>query len=105
EWESSSGLREVAIRTLRIVTAFTIAHSITLSLAATGVVVLPERPVEVAIAASVAVAGLVNLYPRLAQHAAYIAFFFGFVHGFGFANVLREIGLQSGSLAVSLAGF
>jgi len=104
-WEGATRFREVAWRILGIVTAFTAAHSITLSLATLGIVTLPVRPVEIAIAASVVLAGLVNLYPRLAMRAATIAFAFGLVHGFGFANVLVDLGLRKGSLAASLAGF
>lgn len=103
--ENAMSLRETVWRILRIVTAFTAAHSITLSLAALGVLVPPERPVEILIAASVVAAGLLNLVPRLAAHGAWIAFSFGLIHGFGFANVLRELGLPSGTVAVSLAGF
>ena len=46
-----------------------------------------------------------NLVPALAERAAFVAFAFGLVHGFGFANVLAELGLREGSLAASLAGF
>jgi HupE / UreJ protein len=104
-WEGAPSWRSVTLRTLGIVTAFTIAHSITLSLAVLGIAVPPERPIEIAIAASVVLAGLANLVPRLAERAAWIAFAFGLIHGFGFANVLRELGLTSDTLAVSLAGF
>lgn len=104
-WESATTLREVIWRVVRIVTAFTVAHSITLSLAALGLLVPPERPIEMAIAASVVLAGLMNLVPRLGVHAAGIAFTFGLIHGFGFANVLRELGLPPDTLAVSLASF
>ncbi len=104
-WEPAARWTGVAGTVLRIVTAFTIAHSITLSLAALGVVVPPERPVEIGIAASVIVAGVVNLYPRMAQRGTLLAFTFGLLHGFGFANVLRELDLASTSLAWPLAGF
>jgi len=105
QWEGAGTLREVVWRTLAIVTAFTLAHSITLSLAVLGIAVPPARPIEIAIAASVLLAGLANLVPRLAARAEWIAFAFGLIHGFGFANVLRELGLMSETLAVSLAGF
>lgn len=104
-WEGARSVREVIWRVLRIVTAFTAAHSITLSLAALGVLVPPEQPIEVLIAASVVAAGFLNLVPRLAVHGAWIAFSFGLIHGFGFANVLRELGLPSDMVAASLAGF
>lgn len=104
-WEGATSFREVLWRILRIVTAFTAAHSITLSLAALGVLVPPEQPIEILIAASVVAAGLLNLVPGLAAHGAWIAFSFGLIHGFGFANVLRELGLPPGAVAASLAGF
>jgi ABC-type Mn2+/Zn2+ transport system permease subunit len=88
-----------------IITAFTVAHSITLALAVTGTVKLPIRPIEVAIAASIAVAGAVNLVPRLSKLRLPLAFGFGFVHGFGFANALSEIDTQGSSLLPLLAGF
>ncbi len=104
-WRAAEDWREVVWRIFRIVTAFTIAHSITLALATLDILVLPAGPVEIAIAASVVLAGLMNLVPALTERAALIAFAFGLVHGFGFANVLAELGLREGALAASLAGF
>ncbi|HKE45271.1 MAG TPA: HupE/UreJ family protein [Steroidobacteraceae bacterium] len=104
-WQPARQWRSVAGTVLRIVTAFTVAHSITLSLATLGVLVPPERPIEAGIAASVIVAGLINLLPRLASRGTFLAFGFGLLHGFGFANVLRELDLSAASLAWPLAGF
>jgi len=104
-WIAARSAREVAVRALAIVSAFTLAHSITLSLAATGLLVPAQQPIEAAIAASVVLAGIANLVPRIAAHAAWLAFGFGLVHGFGFANVLQDLELQRGALAISLAGF
>jgi hypothetical protein len=104
-WEPAATWTSVAAAVLKIVTAFTVAHSITLSLAALGLVVPPERPIEIGIAASVIVAGVVNLFPRVARHGTLLAFSFGLLHGFGFANVLRELDLSSTALAWPLAGF
>jgi HupE / UreJ protein len=104
-WQPAARWTGVASVVLRIVTAFTVAHSITLSLAALGVVVPPERLIEIGIAASVIVAGIVNLFPRVARHGTLLAFSFGLLHGFGFANVLRELDLSATSLAWPLAGF
>jgi hypothetical protein len=89
---------------LVLVTAFTIAHSITLSLAALELVSLPPRLIETAIAVSIVVAGL-RLRYAISRPAAWIAFGFGLIHGFGFANVLADLQLPSGSLAVSLFAF
>jgi hypothetical protein len=104
-WTGAGSLRSIAVRTLGVVTAFTLAHSITLSLAALGILTPPVVPVEAAIAATVVLAGLANLVPRLAAHGARMAFGFGLIHGFGFANALKELGLVRGAIAAPLAGF
>jgi hypothetical protein len=90
---------------LRIVTAFTVAHSITLSLAALGVVNLPSRLVESVIAASIVVAALNNVRPMVIDRLWMVAFGFGLVHGFGFASVLTDLGLPRDALAIALVGF
>ncbi len=90
---------------LRIVTAFTVAHSITLSLAVLGLVTLPSRLVESAIAASVVLAALNNIWPLVRGRRWVVAFLFGLVHGFGFASVLADLGLPQGALALALVGF
>jgi hypothetical protein len=89
----------------KIVTSFTVAHSITLSLAALGVVSLPSRLVESAIATSVVLAALNNVFPLVHQRRWMVAFFFGLVHGFGFASVLRDLGLPQNALLIALVGF
>jgi hypothetical protein len=94
-------LREV----LWVVTAFTVAHSITLSLAALGYIALPSRLVESAIALSVVLAALNNLKPVVEHSRWMVAFGFGLIHGFGFASVLAELGLPSETLVLSLLGF
>jgi hydrogenase/urease accessory protein HupE len=95
------------LRLLGIVTAFTVAHSITLSLAALDVVNPPARWIEPAIALSIVYAGIDNLLVGKAGRdvRAWVAFFFGFVHGFGFAGVLREFGLPRQALGWSLFSF
>lgn len=97
--------REATRDLVWIVTAFTIAHSITLGLAVTGLVRLPVQPVELAIAGSIVVAGVVNLFAGAARWRLAIAFGFGLVHGFGFANAFREIGGDGARLAPMLGGF
>jgi len=88
-----------------IVTAFTIAHSITLGLAALGIFTLPVRPVEAAIAASVVVAALDGLRPHAHDRRWLLTFAFGLIHGFGFAGVLREVGLPADAVALPLLAF
>ena len=95
------------LRLLSIVTAFTIAHSITLSLAALNVINPSPRLIEPAIALSIIYVGIDNLMVGKTGRdvRAWIAFFFGFVHGFGFAGVLREFGLPREALGWSLFSF
>jgi hypothetical protein len=90
---------------LKTVTAFTLAHSITLSLAVLDVVSLPSRLVESGIALTVVLASLNNLWPVVRDYRWVAAFAFGLIHGFGFAAALKDLGLSSGSLAISLFGF
>jgi hydrogenase/urease accessory protein HupE len=91
---------------LLVVTAFTAAHSITLSLAATGVVIPPSSIVEPAIALSVVYVGADNLLVGTGRDTrAWIAFAFGLIHGFGFANVLRDMDLPARALGWTLFGF
>jgi hypothetical protein len=109
-------------RLATIVTAFTVGHSVTLSLAALDVVRLSPALVEPAIALSIVVVGVDNLLVRQRQAASpsrpaarerpaardlrpFMAVAFGLIHGFGFAAVLREVGLPPGALAWSLAAF
>jgi hydrogenase/urease accessory protein HupE len=95
-------LRQLAV----VVSAFTVAHSITLSLAALNVVNPPARIIEPAIALSIVYVGADNLMVRGGRDMrAWIAFAFGFIHGFGFANVLREMDLPRTALGWSLFSF
>jgi len=105
KWHGATGLGQVTRDLVTIITAFTVAHSITLALAVTGTLKLPIQPIEVAIAASIAVAGLLNLLPRLSGWRLPLAFGFGLVHGFGFANALSEIDATGTSLLPLLGGF
>lgn len=104
-WEPSNGFRPAVMDVLKVVTAFTLAHSITLSLATLQVVSLPARLSESAIAASVIVAALNNIFPLIRGRRWVVAFGFGLIHGFGFASVLTDLGLPRGALAVALVGF
>jgi hypothetical protein len=104
-WQPVADPRRAIVNVLKVVTAFTVAHSITLSLAVLGFVHLPSRLVESAIAASVVVAAFNNLVPLFPEGVWMVAFGFGLLHGFGFANALRDLGLQHGQLAVTLFGF
>ncbi len=105
KWQAVNGFREAFVDVLKVVTAFTLAHSITLSLAALGVVELPTRLVESVIAASIIVAALNNIWPRVVGRLWMVAFGFGLVHGFGFASVLADLGLPRDALVLALVGF
>lgn len=94
------------LQILKIVTAFTIAHSVTLALAALDVVVFPSQWVEALIALSIAYVAAENLWPRFALSRRWtISFIFGAVHGFGFASILRDAGLEHENLLWPLLNF
>lgn len=105
KWMPVSDLKPAFINVFKIVTAFTIAHSITLGLAASELIRLPSRFVESAIAASVVLAALNNIKPFFHGKGWLVAFCFGIIHGFGFATVLGELDLQTTSLLTTLIGF
>ena len=93
---------------LRVLTAFTVAHSVTLSLAVLDVITLPPRLVESVIALSIAYVAVENLLRRgeaLLRWRGVLTFGFGLVHGLGFAGILQEIEIPTSSLALSLLGF
>jgi hypothetical protein len=90
---------------LKVITAFTAAHTLTLALAVLQIVKLPPQLVEVGIAATIMYVAAENLWVASTRHRWMLTFGFGLVHGFGFANVLRELGLPSGGLARSLVSF
>jgi HupE/UreJ protein len=105
EWKGAARFRDAFFNVFKIVTAFTVAHSVTLSLAALNLITLSSRWVESAIAASVLIAAVNNLRPFFRGRAWLVAFGFGLVHGFGFAAVLTELGLPQDALALALVGF
>ena len=87
-------------------TAFTVAHSITLGLSIYGVVALPPRVVEPLIALSIAYVAIENLITReLHAWRIGVVFLFGLLHGLGFAGVLRELGLPRGEFLTALLSF
>lgn len=104
-WVPRAVARSAWREALRLVTAFTAAHSLTLGLAAAGVLAPPSRWVESLIAVSVLVAALDNLRPFLPGPRWITVAVFGLVHGFGFAGPLQDLGLRGGDLALPLLGF
>jgi hypothetical protein len=104
-WQPVPTARSAFLGIVRVVTAFTGAHSITLALAAFDIIRLPSRLTESAIAASIIVAALNNIVPVVTSARARIAFTFGLLHGFGFASVLSDMGLPDGARLLSLLAF
>lgn len=91
---------------VRIVTAFTLAHSVTLSIGALGIVTIPDRIIEPLIAATIVWVALENLFAAEPDRRRWIwSFGFGLVHGLGFASALGELGLKGGALVRGLVGF
>lgn len=105
QWLPSQSFRSAFLHTAGIVTAFTVAHSVTLALAALQLVNLPSRWVESAIAASIILAAVHTVKPILIKSRALIAGVFGLIHGFGFAGVLHGLPLTTGPQLSALAGF
>jgi hypothetical protein len=100
-----AGTREALGQVLKIVTAFTVAHSTTLIASTLRPGLVPTAWVEPAIALSIAYVGLENLRPGTPRRRWPIVFVFGLVHGLGFSSVLREIGLPARGLVASLLAF
>jgi hydrogenase/urease accessory protein HupE len=90
---------------VKVVTAFTVAHSITLTFAVLGIVTLPSALVEALIAASIVYVAAENFFVRDIRHRWWLTFAFGLIHGFGFASVLRDYGLPDDALGWALASF
>ncbi len=104
-WHAKLTTRSVFADVLKIVSAFTLAHSMTLSLTALHYIVLPSRWVESAIAASVVLAALNNIFPRFIAQRTWFAFGFGLIHGMGIAGVLLDLGLPDTHRLYGLLGF
>ncbi|MFT6392537.1 MAG: hypothetical protein ACJA14_002063, partial [Ilumatobacter sp.] len=104
-WEPSPSFTQSLWRILKIVTMFTIAHSITLAIGGFEILELSPRLVETIIAISIAIAALHNIRPIWANKEWVMAFAFGLFHGFGFAGLLSELGLDRSNRFVSLLGF
>ncbi|MCP3102305.1 HupE/UreJ family protein [Myxococcus sp. K15C18031901] len=104
-WEPVARFGPALRDVVKVVSAFTVAHSLTLSAASLGWVSLPSRWVESAIAASVILAAVNNVVPWLRGTRWTAAFVLGLLHGFGFASVLADVGLPTRGLVAALLGF
>ncbi len=98
-------LKQSFLEIVKILTAFTVAHAITLTLSVLGLVKLPVTPVEIVIALSVAIAAVDNIWPILGKRRWLIAGGFGLIHGFGFANALGPLNLSPEALFSALLAF
>ena len=105
EWPAAQTARPVLLDVLLVVTAFTIAHSITLGLTVMEWLTPPSDLIEPAIALSVVLGSLNNLLGVYSLKRWRLAFVFGLIHGFGFANVLLDLGLPNSALLAALGGF
>jgi hypothetical protein len=105
EWIPAPNFRAALVDVLKIVTSFTLAHSITLSLSALNVLRLPSRFVESGIAASVVLAAVNNLIRVMDEDRWTAAFALGLLHGFGFSATLMDLGLPRKNLLLTLFGF
>ena len=104
-WRPVGSFGEALWSVAKIVTLFTLAHTITLSLAALNIITLPSRLVESVIAASVVVAAINNIVPIFRKNLGLVVFGFGLFHGFGFASVLQHLTSNATNLVADLAGF
>jgi hypothetical protein len=104
-WVARTELKPALVDVAWIATAFTLAHSLTLALASFHIVAVPARVIEPLIALTVLAAALNNLKPVVTRRIALVAFAFGLIHGFGFAEVLAPLNLPAAQLAVALFGF
>ena len=104
-WAGFAGVRHSLLQIFRVVTAFTAGHSITLALAALGLVRVPSRPIEVLIAVSILVSAAHALRPLFPGREAGIAAFFGLIHGLAFATIISELGLGRWQRVASILGF
>ena len=104
-WQPSASFGASLWRVLKIVTMFTVAHTITLTLGGLGIIEFPPVLVETVIAVSIILAALHNILPIFVNKEWIIAFVFGLFHGFGFAGLLSDLGLTQSRQFVSLLGF
>jgi len=104
-WREFAGVRHGFVQILKVVTAFTVGHSMTLALAASGIVHVPGRPIEVLIAVSILISAIHAVRPLFPGREAFIAAGFGLVHGLAFASTLAALGLHGWERAESILAF
>lgn len=105
KWASTRSVRQSLVHIFKVVTAFTIGHSITLLLGALGWVFLPSKPIEVLIGVSILVSAIHAIKPIFPNKETYIALGFGLIHGLAFAYTLQDLNLSTSKMALSILGF
>ena len=104
-WKPVDRPAQAILPIVGVVSSFTVAHSITLGLAALKIVSLPSWFIDPAIAATIALAAIDNIWPIFPVRRIVVTFCFGLVHGFGFATVLSELNLPTADFALALLQF
>ena len=104
-WGNFCGLKRSLLQLLKIVSAFTVGHSVTLLVGALGWVKLPSQPVEILIAVSILVSAIHAIRPWFAGKEVFIAAGFGLIHGLAFAGSIAEFGFSPWYLASTILGF
>ena len=104
-WTVFGGTRYSVIRLVKIATAFTVGHSVSLLFGALNWLVLPQKPVEIAIAMTILVTAIHAIRPLFYGREVFIAAGFGLIHGLAFATVLSDLDLDAGKMALSILGF
>jgi hypothetical protein len=104
-WAEAGSTRYSLVRIIKIVTAFTIGHSITLLLGATGITDFPAQPIEILIAVSIFISAIHAIKPIFPGREMFIAAAFGLIHGMAFATTLVDLNLDAGRMALSILGF
>ncbi|QEC75167.1 HupE/UreJ family protein [Mucilaginibacter ginsenosidivorax] len=105
QWGKFGGAKYSIMRLLKIVTSFTIGHSVTLLIGALGWLKLPAQPVEIAIAFSILVSAVHAIKPIFPGKEMFVAAGFGLIHGLAFASILANLNLGAGTMALSILGF
>ncbi len=104
-WAEPTSVRHSTLKILKVVTAFTVGHSITLALAGLGLVRVPSRPIEILIALSILISAVHALRPLFPGKEAGLACFFGLIHGLAFASSIVELGLGRWERVLSILAF
>jgi hypothetical protein len=104
-WAGTASVRQSVLQIVKVVTAFTAGHSLTLALASLGVVTLPSQPIEVLIAVSILVSAAHAVQPAFPGKEAFVAAFFGLIHGLAFASTISLMGLSTSERVAGLFGF